>query len=59
MDERLTTADKLKEDSFEKSIRPECLTENVGQSEVKENLDIFKEEIGDISEELLREERKR
>ena len=41
MDERLTTADKLKEDSFEKSIRPESIDEYVGQSEVKENLNIF------------------
>lgn len=41
MDERLTTADKLKEDSFEKSIRPESIDEYIGQSEVKENLNIF------------------
>ena len=41
MDERLTTADKLKEDNFEKSIRPESIDEYVGQSEVKENLNIF------------------
>lgn len=41
MDERLTTADKLKEDNFEKSIRPESIDEYIGQSEVKENLNIF------------------
>lgn len=41
MDERLTTAEKLNEDSFEKSIRPESLDEYIGQTEVKENLSIF------------------
>ena len=41
MDERLTTADKLKEDSFEKNIRPESIDDYIGQSEVKENLSIF------------------
>ena len=41
MDERLTTADKLKEDNFEKSIRPESIDEYVGQSEVKENIRVF------------------
>ena len=39
--DRIITEEKLTEDSFEKSIRPECLTEYVGQSEVKENLEIF------------------
>ena len=41
MEERLTTADKLKEDSFEKNIRPESISDYIGQSEVKENLSIF------------------
>lgn len=41
MDERLTTADKLKEDNFEKNIRPESIDDYIGQSEVKENLNIF------------------
>ena len=41
MDERLTSADKLKEDNFEKSIRPESIDDYIGQSEVKENLNIF------------------
>ena len=41
MDERIVTDDKLKEDSFEASIRPDTLDEYVGQSELKENLAIF------------------
>ena len=41
MDERIVTGNELKEDSFEKTIRPVSLEEYVGQSEVKENLDIF------------------
>nr|MBP3259186.1 Holliday junction branch migration DNA helicase RuvB [Bacilli bacterium] len=41
MDERIITDDKLKEDSFEASIRPDTLEEYVGQSELKENLAIF------------------
>ena len=41
MDERIITDDKLKEDSFEASIRPDTLDEYVGQSELKENLAIF------------------
>lgn len=41
MEERIITSDKLKEDNFEKNIRPEFLNEYIGQSEVKENLDIF------------------
>jgi len=39
--DRIITNDRLNEDSFEKSIRPLSLSEYVGQSEVKENLDIF------------------
>ena len=39
--ERIITEEKLNEDILEKNIRPESLTEYVGQSEVKENLEIF------------------
>ena len=41
MDERILSSEKLSDDSFEKSIRPESIDEYVGQSEVKENLNIF------------------
>lgn len=41
MDERIITNNELKEDSFEKSIRPLTLDEYIGQSEVKENIDIY------------------
>ena len=41
MDERIVTNQVLNEDSFEKNIRPERLEEYIGQSEVKENLDVF------------------
>ena len=41
MDERILTSDELKEDITEAGIRPDSLEEYVGQSEVKENLDIF------------------
>ena len=40
-DNRILSASELKEDSFEKTIRPISLSEYIGQSEVKENLDIF------------------
>ncbi len=39
--DRLITEEKLTEDNFEKNIRPDNLNEYVGQSEVKENLEIF------------------
>ena len=39
--DRIITDEKLTEDNFEKNIRPESLTEYVGQGEVKENLEIF------------------
>ena len=39
--DRLITDEKLTEDNFEKNIRPDSLIEYVGQSEVKENLEIF------------------
>ena len=38
---RVITEEELIEDSFEKNIRPNNLEEYVGQSEVKENLNIF------------------
>jgi len=39
--DRLITEEEIVEDNFEKNIRPESLEEYVGQSEVKENLEIF------------------
>ena len=39
--DRIITEEELVEDSFEKNIRPDSLQEYVGQSEVKENLNIF------------------
>jgi len=39
--DRVITEEELVEDSFEKNIRPDSLEEYVGQSEVKENLNIF------------------
>lgn len=41
MEERITSADKMSEDNFEKNIRPESINEYIGQTEVKENLSIF------------------
>ena len=41
MDERILSNEELKEDKFEKSIRPESISEYVGQSEVKENIEIY------------------
>ncbi|MDD2518549.1 MAG: Holliday junction branch migration DNA helicase RuvB [Bacilli bacterium] len=41
MKERFLTADKLEEDKFDLSIRPETLNEYIGQSELKDNLNIF------------------
>ncbi|MBE6147955.1 MAG: Holliday junction branch migration DNA helicase RuvB [Firmicutes bacterium] len=38
---RIVDTNEQTEDVFEKSIRPERLTEYVGQKEIKENLDIF------------------
>lgn len=40
-DERVITGNVLEEDSFEKNIRPNSLNEYIGQSEVKDNLDVF------------------
>lgn len=41
MDERVITNHELKEDTFEESIRPDSIDEYIGQSEIKENLNIF------------------
>ncbi len=41
MDERVVTNKELKEDTFEKTIRPDSLDEYIGQTEIKENLNIF------------------
>lgn len=50
MDERVITNHELKEDSFEKTIRPDSIDEYIGQTEVKENLIVF------IKASLIREE---
>ena len=50
MEDRIVTNEQLKEDSFEKSIRPESISEYIGQSEVKENIEIY------IKAALMREE---
>ena len=39
--DRLLTSEELNEDSFEKNIRPSSISEYIGQSEVKENIDIY------------------
>lgn len=39
--DRIVTEEKTFEDSFEKNIRPSTIDEYIGQSEVKENLNIF------------------
>lgn len=41
MDERVVSNHELKEDTFEGTIRPDSIDEYIGQTEVKENLDIF------------------
>ena len=38
---RILTNEALEEDGFETSIRPDSINEYIGQSEVKENLNIF------------------
>ena len=40
-EERIVTSEKLTEDSFEQSIRPDRIDDYIGQGEVKENLEIF------------------
>lgn len=41
MDERVITNHELVEDNFEKTIRPDSIDEYIGQTDVKENLNIF------------------
>lgn len=41
MEERLVSNHELKEDTFEGTIRPDSIDEYIGQTEVKENLNIF------------------
>lgn len=41
MENRIITSEHLKEDSFDNSIRPGSIDEYIGQTEVKENLNIF------------------
>lgn len=41
MDKRIISNDKLNEDNDELSIRPQTLNEYIGQSDVKENMQIF------------------
>lgn len=41
MEESVVTEKKLKEDTFEVSIRPDSIDEYIGQKEVKENLKVF------------------
>lgn len=41
MDERIITSKMLREDSDEMSIRPQSLSEYIGQTDVKENMNIF------------------
>lgn len=41
MAERILNGEKTSDDSFEKTIRPVSIDEYIGQSEVKENLNIF------------------
>ena len=39
--ERIITGEELQEDTFDDNIRPQCLNEYVGQTEVKENMRVF------------------
>ena len=41
MDERIITSDLLEEDSDEMTIRPQSLGEYIGQTDIKENMNIF------------------
>ena len=50
MDDRIITGDMLKEDRDESNIRPQSLAEYIGQSDVKDNINIF------IQSALIREE---
>ncbi len=39
--EKIVTSRELKEDAFEKTIRPDSLDEYIGQTEVKNNMNVF------------------
>ena len=41
MEDELLTVNKSPEDVFDKSIRPEYLSEYVGQEQIKSNLKVF------------------
>ena len=41
MEERIITGEELSADSFDKNIRPQYIDEYIGQTEVKENIEIF------------------
>ena len=41
MDERIITSNMIKEDNDEMNIRPQSLNEYIGQTDVKENMNIF------------------
>ena len=41
MDDRIITSKKLEEDNFESNLRPDRIDDYIGQTEVKENLNIF------------------
>ena len=41
MDDRIITSNVLEEDADELSIRPQYLKEYIGQTDVKENMNIF------------------
>ena len=41
MDERIITSNMLREDRDELDIRPRSLDEYIGQTDVKENMNIF------------------
>lgn len=52
MDERLVTPDEIYEDESQLSLRPERLSQYIGQTEVKENLRIFIEAAKNRNESL-------
>ena len=41
MDERIVSGEELVEDNFEANIRPNSIDDYIGQTEVKDNLNIF------------------
>ena len=40
-DDRVITNHELEDDTFEQNIRPDSLDEYIGQTDVKENMNIF------------------